>query len=615
MAALIQCQSIAKNYNLRPVFQNLDLHIHDSEKLGIFGPNGAGKSTLLKILANLESVDRGQITRRKGLRVSYAPQAAQFESSLTITESVERWFSGKSIDGSQQNFLRIESLLGSAGFSDWAKTVGSLSGGWQKRLLLCLSLAESADLVLLDEPTNHLDMQGIEWLEDTLSRLKSTLVMVTHDRYFLEQICRQSLEISSIYPNGTFRIDGGYGEFMVQKAQFLESQQSQLSSASNRLRTETAWLRKGAPARTTKQQARSKSAVQLAEMVAAQKSRLQELKSSFTMNASDRKTKVLVELKDVKFSYNSDSEICLFRDVNLILSPKMRLGLVGQNGSGKTTLLRTILGQLKPTSGSVKQADQLNVVYFDQHREHLPNGISVARFLAPDNDRVLYQGRSLHVSSYAKMFAFAYEKLETATDRLSGGEKARLLIAKMLLQPADVLILDEPTNDLDIDTLEVLEESLLGFAGALILVTHDRYLMDRVSTGILGLLAPGEHEFFADYSQYALAETSLAANLKMKEKYPEKYSDTLRSENSSFGQTTAPLEKRTKLSYKDQRELEGMEDAILKVETQIGELQTSLNAPSLQTSSIQLQELCQKLELAERQREKLYTRWDELTKA
>lgn len=614
MAALIQCQSIAKNYNLRPVFQSLDLHIHDSEKLGIFGPNGAGKSTLLKILANLESVDRGQITRRKGLRVSYAPQAAQFESSLTIAESVERWFSGKSIDGSQQNFLRIESLLGSAGFSDWAKTVGSLSGGWQKRLLLCLSLAESADLVLLDEPTNHLDMQGIEWLEDTLSRLKSTLVMVTHDRYFLEQICRQSLEISSIYPNGTFRIDGGYGEFMAQKAQFLESQQSQLSSASNRLRTETAWLRKGAPARTTKQQARSKSAVQLAEMVAAQKSRLQELKSSFTMNASDRKTKVLVELKDVKFSYNSNSEICLFRDVNLILSPKMRLGLVGQNGSGKTTLLRTILGQLKPTSGSVKQADQLNVVYFDQHREHLPTGISVARFLAPDNDRVLYQGRSLHVSSYAKMFAFAYEKLETATDRLSGGEKARLLIAKMLLQPADVLILDEPTNDLDIDTLEVLEESLLGFAGALILVTHDRYLMDRVSTGILGLLAPGEHEFFADYSQYALAETSLAADLKMREKHPEKYSETLRSENGSFGQTTAPLEKKPKLSYKDQRELEGMEAAILKVETQIGELQTSLNAPSLQTSSIQLQELCQKLELAERQREKLYTRWDELTK-
>lgn len=602
-APIINCQSLTKSFGLIPVFKDLAFTVNERAKIGIIGPNGAGKSTLLKILAGLESPDNGIISHRRGLTSGYVAQHDQFATGKSIREIL---LESVGSNRTPSDLGRIETLIGRAGFKDPEVAAEKLSGGWKKRLSICAQLIRSPELLLLDEPTNHLDLDGIDWLEDVLENANFAYAVISHDRYFLENTCTTIVEVNRIYPGGNFIVAGGYGEFMRRKAEFIEGQASQMASMANRLRTESEWLSRGPQARTTKQQARIKSAAVLKADVEAANQRTRRQSVEFEFTASQRKTKKLVEVKDVGKSFTDKS---LFQNLSFVLGPGMRLGLTGPNGSGKSTLIKVIQKTITADSGNVEHADQLKIVYYDQHREALPEETTLKRALAEDSDFVNIQGRGIHVATYAKSFGFDTKQLETTVRKLSGGERARLLLARMLQRPADVLILDEPTNDLDIDSLETLEESLLSFPGALILVTHDRYLMDRVSTGILGLDGSGEHGFFADYYQYIKYRRSRES---LRDDTSSTHAKSAIEPNQSNFQTNRTNNKSKKLSYMEQREWDAMETNITNAELALSLAQTKVQDPTIASNSIKLQEACREVDLAQSTIDQLYARWAEL---
>ena len=373
-----------------------------------------------------------------------------------------------------------------------------MSGGWRKRLSIAEGLVQAPDILLLDEPTNHLDLAGITWLETVLQDTAFACVVVSHDRYLLENVASEMVELNRVYEDGLLRVNGNYSSFLQAKEDYLHAQGKRQESLANRVHRETEWLRRGPKARTSKSKARIDNAQEMIGELAELNARSRINTANIDFSATDRRTKQLLALDNVAYSIGDRT---LFKDIRLAIKPAMRIGLVGPNGSGKTTLLRLLRGELQPARGRIQRADQLRIVYFDQNRELDPN-VTLRRALAPDSDSVIYQEQTIHVASWAARFLFSSDALNQPVGRLSGGERARVLIAQLMLQPADILLLDEPTNDLDIPTLEILEENLLEFPGALVLVTHDRYMMDRVSTIVLGLDGLGEAEIFADYSQW-----------------------------------------------------------------------------------------------------------------
>src|SRR5712675_208109 len=374
----------------------------------------------------------------------------------------------------------------------------TLSGGWRKRLAIAEAVVTHPDVLLLDEPTNHLDLAGIVWLEELLNEGSFACVLVSHDRYFLENVATEIVELNRVYADGLLRVKGTYSKFLEGKQAYVEAQSKLQDALKNRVKIEVDWLRRGPKARSTKAKARIDNAQELIGQLKEVNSRVQTANAGIDFSATDRQTKRLVELEDVSVVLGDRK---IVEGLNFLITSGMRVGLVGPNGSGKTTLLRLLTGELEPTAGTIKRAAALKIVYFSQMRE-LEEGVTLRRALAPDSDSVVYQGRVVHVASYATKFLFTSEQLNQPVERLSGGERARVLIAKLMLEPADLLLLDEPTNDLDIATLEILEESLLEYAGALVLVTHDRYMLDRVSTMVLGLDGRGGAEAFADYRQW-----------------------------------------------------------------------------------------------------------------
>lgn len=620
-APLVSCQSISKTFGLVPVFKDMNFALHQGDRVGIIGPNGAGKSTLLKILASLEAADQGIISARRGLKVGYVAQSDEFPPAKSVRDILVDALGRVS---HASDIGRIESMVSKARFPDPEALAETLSGGWKKRLSICAQLIKEPELLLLDEPTNHLDLEGIDWLEEILERPSFTYAVISHDRYFLEAACTTIVEVSRLYPGGNFIVAGGYGEYMRRKAEFLEAQTSQMASMANKLRHETEWLNRGAKARSTKQQARIKSAGALKADLESASQRARRQTVEFAFSPSHRKTRKLIEVKDIGKSFG---ERTLFSNISLILGPQMRLGLVGPNGSGKSTMLKLLQKLQTPDQGSIEHADQLRAVYYDQHREKLPEDKLLRRALAEDSDSVHVQGRLIHVTSYAKSFGFRTEQLDTPVSRLSGGERARLLLARLLQRPADVLILDEPTNDLDIDTLEVLEENLLAFPGAVVLVTHDRYLMDRVSTGLLGLDGFGDYGFFADYAQYAVYQRSreLSRDSGSKTSSPKNTKNEL-THNSSDHQLEIQLSKNSttaiasqpkrtgtkKLSYMEQREWDAMETNILEAEETLAAAKSKAQDPAISVSAMKLQEACKAVDLAQSRVNQLYARWAEL---
>jgi ATP-binding cassette subfamily F protein uup len=446
------------------------------------------------------------------------------------------------------------------------------------------------DVLLLDEPTNHLDVEAILWLEALLRSEPEAFVVVSHDRYFLENIARRMLELDRVYPGGLLQSEGSYSALLEKRDEVLRNEAAYQETLANLVRREMEWLRRGPKARTTKAKARIQNAGRLIGELEESRSRAATDSAKIDFTASERKTKRLWTGRGLR---KRMGEKPIVDELDLLLTPGTRLGVLGPNGSGKTTLLRMIVGELAPDGGTIEAADRLRIVYFEQNRESLDPSLTLKRALAPEGDTVVYRDRQIHIASWAKRFLFRTEQLETAVSRLSGGEKARIVLARLMLQPADLLVMDEPTNDLDIPTLDVLEESLLEFPGALVLVTHDRYLLDRVSTRILALDGRGGAGYFADFAQWE-DKRSVAAAPKAAAPPPP------------------PPARTRRLSYMEQREWDAMEATLLAAEERAAEAQRRTEDPSIAADAVALQQRFEELAATQAEVERLYARWSEL---
>ena len=601
MPPIINAQGISKAFGANPLFQNVSFTVSEGDRIGLIGPNGSGKSTLLRILAGDESPDSGEIAVRKRIRLSYVEQDSTFKPGATVRSIAQSAMELATVPESERG-TRFAETLGRAGFEDLDAKASALSGGWQKRLAIVEALVQGPAILLLDEPTNHLDLAGIEWLEDLLAAASFACVVVSHDRYFLENVATEMAELNRTYPDGLLRVSGGYSRFLEKKEEFLHAQGKRQEALENLVHREIEWLRRGAKARTRKSKARIDKAGELMGELADLNSRRRSGSAQIDFSATDRKTKRLIELEEVSCQIGSRT---LFADLNFVITAGMRVGLVGPNGSGKTSLLRLVRGESSASSGEIHRADWLRIVYFDQTRELDPD-VTLRRALAPEGDSVVYQDRMIHVAAWAAKFLFAGEQLNQPVGKLSGGERARVLIAQLMLQPADVLLLDEPTNDLDIPTLDILEESLLEFRGSLVLVTHDRYMLDRVSTVVLGLDGQGNAGLFADYSQW--------------ETWLEERKATARNDARSEGRGAVAVESsrqlpgKKKLSYLEAREYEAIEHRVAEAEQTLQAKREQLEEPGIASDGPRLVTAHAEMEAAQAKVDTLYARWAELEK-
>ena len=586
---LLNIQGLTKSYGSAPLFQNISFTVSEGDRLGLIGPNGSGKTTLIEILAGRRNPDSGEVALRKGTRLGYVAQDSQFAPGDTVRAIVRRALECANVPEDERLANEVETL-GRAGFEDFDAEAATLSGGWRKRLAIAEALAQNPAILLLDEPTNHLDLAGIEWLEKFLQIAGLACIVISHDRYFLETVATGMAELNRAYPDGLLAVQGNYSTFLERKAEFLHAQAKRQDALENRVRTEMEWLRRGPKARATKAKARIDTANEMIDELNDLKSRSRTAIAGIDFAATDRKTKQLIELESVSYGFDGRS---LFDNLNFTVTAGMRVGLVGPNGAGKTTLLRLLRGEIEPQAGEIRRAESLRIVYFDQLRQLDPN-LTLRRALS-DSDSVIYRDRVIHVNSWAARFLFTSEQLNQPVGRLSGGERARVLIANLMLEPADVLLLDEPTNDLDIPTLEILEESLLEFSGALVLITHDRYLLDRVSTIVLGLDGKGQAESFADYSQWMAWQADRQKP---------------RAKAAPVPRTTPAAKK--KLSYLDTREYETIEQRIAEAEHALESKRASLQDPEVTRDGRRLQQVFLEMEEAQKTVDGLYARWAEL---
>ena len=597
MKQLIVVKNLGKSIGDRLLFKGVDFVVNDREKLGLIGPNGVGKSTLLKILAKQVEQDSGDITYQKNLRIGYIPQVDEFDESLSVLEAgLTALANDPEDDIEKQTAMYI--ALAKVGFEDVEQPVKSLSGGWRKRLSMARQMARDADVLMLDEPTNHLDLEGIEWLEDFLRNTTTAFVVISHDRRFLERATTRTVEINTIFPNYTFSANGAYNTFLEQRETFLETQEQQAKNVANKARYEAEWLRRGVKARGTKQEARKKEAYELFEELAGLKQRTRkDKKVELKFEDTERKTKRLLSLHS---AHKSLGKKVLIEGLDLTLVPGMRIGLLGPNGCGKSTLMNIISEELTLDSGTLTKATGAKVVKFDQNRNMLNPNLTLREAITPAGaNEIVYMGKTMHVAGWAQKLRFRGDQLESPVRTLSGGEQARVLLGQLMLQPADILLLDEPTNDLDIPSLEVLEESLNAFPGAVVLVTHDREMLDRICHVLLAFEGNGKIGAYADYEQY---KRILSGELN--EDGSEK-----RSAKKGSPKTEDTAKPAKKLSYKEQREWDSMEEAIMNAEAALELLQENMPQSDVPDEMTAYYE---ELATAQEKVDRLYKRWSEL---
>jgi ABC transport system ATP-binding/permease protein len=608
MSNLLLCQSLGKAFGTQQLFTKINLVINSGDRIGLIGPNGSGKSTLLKIICGLEEPDEGQITRQRHVRLSYLAQADSFVEEASIHDNLLQTMSGADLDQVEKEH-RIESILSRAEFPISKEPAGLLSGGLRKRLAVCRSLLLYPDILVMDEPTNHLDIEGILWLEKMLTagmaNGPAAYLLVSHDRRVLENCTNRIIELSAVYPEGALQVNGSYAAFVEEREIFMDKQLQEEERLANRMRRETEWLRRGPKARATKAKYRIDEAYKLQDELARVKTRNRATSSvQIEFDATGRKTRKLLEAAAIGKSYGGRQ---LFAGLDIVLSPGKRLGLLGRNGCGKSTLMRLLAEAgsekgLRPDSGEIRVADSVRIVYFDQKREQLQPGCTLRRALAPDGDAIVFRDRSLHVVSWAKKFLFRPDQLETPVGQLSGGEQARIHIADLMRRQADILLLDEPTNDLDIPSLEVLEESLREFSGALVLVSHDRTLLDRVCDNLIGFDGRGNVCYFAEYQQW-LTEMTLAVSDQ----------SPLKKSSDDTKESVVRLKKTTgRLSYLEQREYDRIEEKIGTAEAGVADLQRQMDLPEVVTDPDRLTSCWRLLEAGRKEVEDLYVRWHEL---
>lgn len=596
VAILISAHQLGKAFGARALFQGISFSVESGQRIGLIGPNGAGKSTLLKILAARIKPDEGTLSVQRGLRIGLLEQIPSFTEGATVHSTV---MEASNDPYEWEEIARAQMLMSKLNLEDSEKPVSELSGGWKKRLALARELMREPDLLLLDEPTNHLDVESIIWLEEFLAKASFATVVITHDRLFLQRVSNQILELDRRHKDGILRVNGDYAAYLELREHLLSAQEQRETKLRNTLRRETEWLRRGAQARQTKQQARIDKHEVLSEEVSDLAARNANAKVRMDFHSLDKSPKKLIEAKGIRKSYGG---VEIVPKTDLVIGPKSRIGLLGINGSGKSTLIRMLVGSEKPDEGEVVHAEQLEVSYFEQNRESLDPTLNVYNTVCPLGDYVDFGGQKVHAKSYLTRFLFSYDQMDQPVAKLSGGEQSRLLIARLMLKRANVLILDEPTNDLDMATLDILQDVLLEFGGAVILVTHDRYFLDQVTNQILAFGADSRGrkviERFADLSQWESWQASAQTNQQA---------------STPEAQASAPAEKKAKkkLSYKDQRELDGMEEKILKLESKLAELTAQSQDIA---NSAKLVEITAAMGEIQVEIDRLYARWAELEK-
>jgi len=613
---MLRAREISKVLSFKTLFEGISLTVSAGDRIGIIGPNGSGKSTLLKMLGGLDTPDAGQIVLDGRPAKAFVAQDDTFHPGLDARGVVLRSASEGSAARNEERDEQRDSViadivLGRVGFPDEmaGKDPSQLSGGWRKRLSIASALAftgDAPDLLVLDEPTNHLDMEGIRWLEELVVRMttrtKGAVVFVTHDRNFLERVCTRIAELSEAYPDGMLTVNGNYTEFLRRKSEFLDAQAQQQQNLSNQVRKDLAWLSRGPQGRGTKAKGRidrSHERIEALSDVRERSAAADRGGSRLDFNASGRRTRKLIEAKGVSKSLGGR---LLFSDVDLILGAGDRIGLLGPNGSGKTTLIRVLTGEIGADTGEVVLSEpKPRVVVFSQMRAAFEPQTTLRDALCPAGDHVNFRGQSIHVTGWARRFLFHDRQLDQAVGSLSGGELARVHVARIMLEPSDVLVLDEPTNDLDIPTLEVMEESLESYPGALVLVTHDRAMLGRLTTGIVSLDGRGGARSFVTLDQAMAAfEHGLQAG---------KASEKTQTPNDRQEQK-ASSQRRVKLSYNEQREYDRIEANIQACEESVAAAEAEVGKPEVASDHGAMTRACAALEKVQAQLGTLYARWE-----
>ena len=614
MAILLTARELGHSFASRPLFTGVSFTVVDGDRIGLIGPNGAGKSTLLKVLAGQLTPDSGELAVRTGAGVGYLAQVPRFEPGETVRDAVRSGLiaagrAARSLDW--RDDARVDALIGKLELSSEEagadRPVADLSGGWQNRVALARALVSDPQLLLLDEPTIHLDVESIEWLERFLGSAPIATVTVTHDRYFLQHVSRRILELDRRNEGGLLDVAGDYATYVERKAEAMAAQERQEQAQRNLLRRETEWLRRGPAARTTKQTARIERAAELKDSVAELTTRNRTRSAAIELEGSGRRTKKLIEAKAVTKRYG---ERTIFEPLDLSLGPGSCVALLGPNGCGKSTLLRVLTGAEPASSGEVVHAQGLVVQTFEQDRASLDPEATLADSVAAGSDQVDFRGQRLHRHGYLERFLFRSEQMRMRVGSLSGGEQSRLLIARLMLRPADVLVLDEPTNDLDLATLSVLEETLIEFDGAVLLVSHDRYFVDQVATTILAFdpePGPGAAGVvpFADLTQWEAWRAERAEGAERERAAP---ADT----STAPSQPAAAAAGRKRLGYIEQREYEGLEARIADAESALRDAVADSERPENASDAGRLVELLAVADQRRAEVDRLYARWAEL---
>ena len=628
--ALISLDQVSVAFGLQPLLDKVSYHLDAGERICLVGRNGTGKSTMLSLVAGTLTPDSGEVRREGGIRVATLGQQLPERVDTSIFDYVAEGLEGigealklhhhltqelasQPSDATMKRLAEVQHLLEAQ--DGWRleqkvnttlsrldlpadRLMSELSGGWRRRVALARALVAEPQVLLLDEPTNHLDIDTIAWLEEQLLAFSGAILFITHDRAFLRRLATRIIELDR---GNLTDWPGNYDNYLTKKAELLEVEAKHNALFDKVLAQEEVWIRKGIEARRTRNEGRVRALYKLREERTER--REQQGKAEFEIEEARRSGRLVAELKAVSFSHG---ERDIVRDFSARIMRGDKIGLIGPNGAGKTTLLRLILGELEPTAGEIRRGTNLEVAYFDQLRAQLHPEKTVADNAAEGKDFVEIGGQKRHIISYLQDFLFSPERIRTPVKALSGGECNRLLLAKLFLKPSNVLVMDEPTNDLDVETLELLEELLIDYKGTLLLVSHDRAFLDNVVTSTIAFEGEGRvREYVGGYSEWLRQRPAPKDAVK-----PSSAKTPVQEASKSAA--AVPMA-RKKLSYKDQRELDALPAKLESLEAEIGALQAQANEPAFYQKPVaETQKLLSELNEKQAELDSAYARWEEL---